>query len=97
MAKLTRADVLKLAQLSNLTLTEEEVIAFTEEITAILGYVEQLKDIDLSDYEPTSQVTGLVNVTRPDEIRDYGTTPEKLLENAPSKEGKQFKVKRMVQ
>lgn len=97
MAKLTTKDILKLAELSKLQLTDDEVSQFTDEITSILDYVEQLKNVDLKEYEPTSQVTGLVNVTRPDEIRDYGADQKALLKNAPSKDGNYFKVKRMVQ
>lgn len=97
MTKLTTADVLKLASLSRLRLEDDEIQHFADEITAILQYVEQLQEIDLKDFEPTSQVTGLTNVTRPDEIIDYGPTPEELLKNAPALEKRQFKVKRMVQ
>ena len=95
-AKLTRDDVLKLARLSRLTLTDEEVDQFAEEISAILGYVDQLQTIDLSTYEPTSQVTGLVNVMRPDVEKSYGVSPQELLKNAPATEDGHFKVKRML-
>ena len=96
MAKLTKDDVLKLARLSRLTLTDEEIDQFVGEISAILQYVEQLSTVDLSTYEPTSQVTGLVNVTRPDVEKSYGTTPEQLLQNAPATEDGHIKVKRML-
>lgn len=96
MAKLSRDDVLKLARLSRLHLTEEEVELYTKEISAILGYVEQLQNIDLEDVEPTFQVTGLKNVTRPDEVYDYGVTPEELLKNAPATQDGHIKVKRML-
>lgn len=97
MAKLTRDDVLKLARLSRLTLTDEEISRFTDEISAILQYVEQLQSVDLSDYEPTSQVTGLVNVMRPDEVHDYGADATALLKNAPSQESGFIKVKRILE
>lgn len=96
MAKLTNEDVLKLAKLSRLHLTDEEVEKFKNEITAILGYVEQLQNVDLDGLEPTYQVTGLSNVTRKDEVVDYGTTPEELLKNAPKVEKGSIKVKRML-
>lgn len=96
MTKLTRDDVLKLARLSRLKLTEAEILRFTKEITAILEYVAQLQRIDLKDYQPTTQVTGLVNVMRADAIIDYGTTPQELLQNAPAVEKHHFKVKRML-
>lgn len=96
MAKLTREDVLKLARLARLELTEEEIEEFSGELTAILQYVEQLQRVDIKGLEPTNQVTGLTNVTRPDEVRDYGYKPEKLLENLPAKQANQIKVKRML-
>jgi len=96
MAKLTRDEVLKLAQLARLRLTDAEVDQFTIEIEAILGYVEQLQSVDLDGLEPTYQVTGLTNVMRPDEIIEYGVSPTDLLKNAPATEGNQLKVKRML-
>jgi aspartyl-tRNA(Asn)/glutamyl-tRNA(Gln) amidotransferase subunit C len=96
MADLTRADVLKLAKLARLHLSEEEVTQFQKEISAILGYVEQLGQADVSGLEPTYQVTGLKNVMRPDEEIDYGTSSEDLMQNAPEIEKGQFKVKRMI-
>lgn len=96
MAKLTRDDVLKLAQLARISLTDEEAEAFTGELSAILQYVEQLSSVDVSGLEPTNQVTGLTNVMRPDEVIDYGYHPAKLLENVPAVEKNQLKVKRMI-
>ncbi len=96
MSKLSREDILKLAKLSRLTLTEEEIEQFASEIGAILEYSSQLQSVDNQGLEPTYQVTGLKDVMRPDEIIDYQATPEALLKNAPDSEKKQFKVKRMV-
>ncbi len=96
MAKLTREDVLNLARLSRLHLTDDEVVRFQKEIEAILGYVEQLQSVDLDNLEPTSQVTGLVNVTRADVEKDYGATPSDLLKNAPATQDAHIKVKRML-
>lgn len=96
MGKLTREDVLKLARLARLTLTDDEIEEFTDEISAILQYAEQLQDIDVKDVTPTYQVTGLTNVMRLDKVKDYGYTPADLLENAPEVEEDHIKVKRMV-
>lgn len=96
MAKLTREDVLKLARLSRLHLTDEEIEQFQNEISAILGYVEQLQKVDVKGLEPTFQVTGLKNVTRKDEVKNYGASPEELLKNAPATENGHLKVKRMI-
>lgn len=96
MAKLQKSDVLKLARLSRLHLTDVEVEKFQNEIEAILGYVEQLQNVDLKDLPPTNQVTGLENVMRVDEIKDYGVTPEDLLKNAPATQNGLIKVRRVL-
>lgn len=96
MATITREDVLKLAQLSRLGLNDEEVEEFSKELTEILKYVEQLGSVDIEGLEPTSQVTGLTNVTRKDEVKNYGYEPLDLLKNVPAVENNQIKVKRMI-
>lgn len=96
MAKLSRSDVLKLARLARLHLSDEEVETFQKEISAILGYVEQLQQADLKDVEPTYQVTGLKDVMRPDEVKEYGVSPAELLKNAPATENGHIKVKRVL-
>jgi aspartyl-tRNA(Asn)/glutamyl-tRNA(Gln) amidotransferase subunit C len=98
MADLSRDDVLKLAQLARLRLTDEEISTYQKELVEILKYVEQLNDVDVSGLEPTSQVTGLTNVTRADEEIDYGYKSLDLLQNVPHGrvEKNQIKVKRMI-
>ena len=96
MADFTRDDVLKLARLARIGLDESEVDKFTEEFAAILKYVEQLQSVNVDGLEPTVQVTGLTNVTRPDTVVDYGYKTEDLLKNVPNVENKQIKVKRMI-
>ena len=85
-----------MAKLARLHLSDDEIQQFAGEISAILGYVEQLQQVDLKDYEPTSQVTGLKNVMRPDKVKDYGVSPEELLKNAPATESGHIKVKRIL-
>lgn len=96
MADLTRDDVLKLARLARLDLSEEEISEFTKELSAILQYVEQLGAADTSGLEPTNQVTGLTNVYRADTVVDYGYKPSELLKNVPHVKDGQIKVKRML-
>lgn len=96
MAQLTREDVLKLARLARLDLSEEEIAEFADELGAVLDYVAQLQGVDVSGLEPTSQVTGLQNVMREDVLRDYGVTREDLLRLAPATQDGQLKVKRMI-
>jgi aspartyl-tRNA(Asn)/glutamyl-tRNA(Gln) amidotransferase subunit C len=96
MSKLTRDDVLKLAQLARLDLADDEVERYRKELTEILQYVEQLSSVDVEDLDPTNQVTGLTNVTREDEVRDYGYKAADLLKNVPSVQDNQIKVKRIL-
>jgi aspartyl-tRNA(Asn)/glutamyl-tRNA(Gln) amidotransferase subunit C len=96
MSKLSRDDVLKLAKLSRLRLSEEEIEKFRVELSEIIDYVEQLDSVETSGLEPTYQVTGLRNVFRLDEVKDYGYKTEDLLKNAPSTQDGQFKVKRVL-
>lgn len=96
MSKLSRVDVLKLAALSKLRLSEEEIEKLRGELSEILDYVEILNRVDVTGLEPTYQVTGLTNVMRDDEIKDYGYKSEDLLKNAPAIQDGQFKVKRVL-
>jgi len=96
MSKLSRDDVLKLALLSRLKLTDDEIERFRVELSSILEYVEKLNSVDVSGLEPTYQVTGLKNVMRKDEPVDYGYETEGLLKNAPAVKDNQFKVKRVL-
>jgi aspartyl-tRNA(Asn)/glutamyl-tRNA(Gln) amidotransferase subunit C len=96
MADLTREDVLKLARLARLTISDEEVEKYRAELSEILKYVEQLQSADVEGLEPTSQVTGLKNVMREDEIIEYGVTADDLLRIAPNKQNRHVKVKRMI-
>lgn len=98
MSKLSRKDILKLAELSALSITDEEAETFAHELSEILSYVETLNTVDITGLEPTYQVTGLTNVTRPDVInKDVARMGrELLLKNAPAQENGQFKVKRVL-
>ena len=87
---------MKLARLARLDLTDDEIEAFSGELSDILRYVEQLGDVDVSGLQPTTQVTGLKNVMREDEVIDYGVGHEELLRLAPQSQDGQVKVKRMI-
>lgn len=95
MAKISKDDVLNLAALSMLELSDEQLDRFTRELDEIVGYIEQLQAADVDGLEPTYQVTGLTNVTREDEVKSYETTDE-LLKNAPDREKNYIKVKRVL-
>ena len=97
MSTISIADVQKLAQLSALTITDNQAHTMTTELNEILGYVEQLNEVSTDGVEPTYQVNGLENVTRPDEIKDMGVSQENLLENAPEQQDGSIKVPRVLE
>jgi aspartyl-tRNA(Asn)/glutamyl-tRNA(Gln) amidotransferase subunit C len=85
---LTLDQIHKLAALARLKLTEEEGLRYVDELSAILGYVEQLSEVDTEGLLPTAQVTGLVNVVRQDVVVAPLATPEMLLrESARTQDG----------
>jgi len=96
MTQLTREDVLKLARLARLELSDDEIEEYQKELSAVLDYVAQLDTVDTEGLQPTSQVTGLKNVTRDDQVIDYGVSPEELLQLAPKSQDGHIKVKRMI-
>lgn len=97
MAKLSRDDIFKLANLARIKLTDSEADSFAEEITKILDYVEQLETVEVDDLKPTHQVTGLTNVWREDETIDYGYSPDELLKNVPKLKDRYIQVGRMIE
>lgn len=96
MTVISIADVQKLAVLSALNLNDKEAKNLQKDLQNILGFVEQLNEVDTTGVEPTYQVTGLENVTREDEVIDYGLNREHLLKNAPETKDGQIKVKRVL-
>ncbi len=96
MTDLTRDDILRLAHLARIELTDEDVTEFLGEFSAILQYVQLLDNVDTTGLLPTSQVTGLVDVTRPDTVITYGYQPQDMLANVPTVTNGQIKVNRMV-
>ena len=96
MTQISRDDVLHLAQLSSLELSDAEIDGLQIDISNILGYVEQLGKLDTQGVEPTYQVTGLESVWRDDKIVNYGVTREELLARAPKVVDNQIKVPKVL-
>lgn len=71
MAKsLTKADVLYIAKLAKIDLTEEEIEKFLSQLSVIVEHIGKLSEVDTENIEPTSQTTGLENVSRSD-VADF--------------------------
>ncbi len=91
-----KIDVKKVAELANITLSEDEIKKFEEQLLSILEYIEQLKKINTSNILPTSQTTGLENVTREDVISP-SLSQDEVLSNTKSKHNGLFKVKAILE
>lgn len=93
--KVTREEVLKIASLANLTLTDAEVETYTAQFNEILDYMDELNELDTGNIDPLSHVLELVNVTREDE-ETPSLTREEALSNAPETDGEFFIVPKVV-
>jgi len=86
-----KIDVSYVAKLANLPLKSEEEEKYSEQLSKILEYVEQLNKVDTSDVEPTFNVIGQSNVMREDETTSSLSQEEALL-NAPQKKAGMFET-----
>ena len=88
---ITRDDVAHVAHLARLTLTEDELDRFTEQLAAVLDHASDVEALEIDDVPPTARSFPLVNVMRPDEV---GPTldPGEVLDQAPAAEDQQFRV-----
>jgi aspartyl-tRNA(Asn)/glutamyl-tRNA(Gln) amidotransferase subunit C len=88
---ISRDEVLHVARLARLELTDDEVERFTEQLSAILEAVAKVSELDLSDVEPTAHPLDVVNVWAEDEPRPC-LSVEDALANAPDTHAGFFKV-----
>lgn len=89
MGKIDDSEVKHLSKLSNLKLTKKEIEIYSVQLSSIVSYVKSLQNVDTKNTFPTSQTTGLVNVTRKDEPKksDCLNQKEALSQTKSAKEG----------
>jgi aspartyl-tRNA(Asn)/glutamyl-tRNA(Gln) amidotransferase subunit C len=92
---LDREQVHKVAHLARLELTEEEEERLTTQLGDILGYFEQLNELDVSGVEPTTRAIEVSNVVRKDTLQPHAER-EAMLDAAPDRDGDFFKVPKIV-
>lgn len=91
--KLKREQVEKIAKLARLELAAKEKEKFQKELSAILDYVEQLKEVKVDGIQPTHQVTGLENIWREDQVFACDVkTRDEIIDNFPDKKDDLLKV-----
>lgn len=95
--KLTTDQVAHVAHLARLELTDEELTTYSEQLSAILAYVEQLESVDTTAVEPVAQVTGLSNVLQDDAEAADSVDRDKFLAGAPAAQPPYIKVKAVLE
>jgi aspartyl-tRNA(Asn)/glutamyl-tRNA(Gln) amidotransferase subunit C len=85
-----------IAHLARIAVNDDEIEHLQGELNAILAFVEQLNEVDVTGVEPMTSVTPMAMKTRPDVVTDGGD-PEAVLNNAPAREGDYFVVPKVVE
>lgn len=88
---ITVKDVEHIANLSRLTLTDEQKTKMTDQLSKILNFANDLQELDVENVQPTTHSLPLKNVLREDKAREW-LTQEEALSHAPDQENGQFKV-----
>ena len=93
---ITEKDILHVAKLSRLSLSDREAAGFTAQLDRIIGFVDKLNEVDVSGIEPTASNLESKNITRPDAVRKDHTADE-MLKNAPERDSDFFTVPRIIE
>ena len=93
---ITREDVLHLAKLSNISLSEEQIEPLKKDLDNIVGYISQLDEFDTEGVEPTYQCFDMQNVWREDVIEEFEANREDLLNLTVESEDHQIKVPKVL-
>jgi len=95
--KISLEEVKKIAELARIEVSPEEAEKFSGELSDVLGYIDQLSEVDTKSVEPISQITGLVNVVREDISEDFDEKMKReLVERARDKKEDYIKVKSVM-
>jgi len=93
--KIDSEQVRKVAKLSRLDLTDAEVEQYSDQLSAILGYVEKMNELDTDNVEPLAHSLPVTNCFREDVVKESLGT-EKAIANAPQSDEQYFKVPKIL-
>jgi len=94
--KMQKEVIEHIAKLARLDLSDQEKDLYAKQLSDILGYVNELQKLDISDVSDIGQITGLENQLAKDEIVDCGISKEDLFKNAPAQQDGYIKVKSVL-
>jgi aspartyl-tRNA(Asn)/glutamyl-tRNA(Gln) amidotransferase subunit C len=92
---LTRDEVIKIAKLARIELTDEEVERFQKQLSTVLEFVDELKKVDVSGVDEVFEVTGLINVQR-DDKPILAENQQEIFSQAPEMKDGFYKVKAIL-
>lgn len=90
------ATIRRIASLARIRVEEDEVEPLCHELNGILGWIEQLNEVDVSNVAPLTDATHMTMTMRPDVVTDGGY-PDKVLANAPERIGDFYAVPKVVE
>ncbi|MDD2751611.1 MAG: Asp-tRNA(Asn)/Glu-tRNA(Gln) amidotransferase subunit GatC [Candidatus Omnitrophica bacterium] len=96
MSIISKETVQYVAHLARIELKEKELEVLSGQLEGILGFIDQLKEIDISNIAPTSHILPVNNVLRED-LPKSSLPVEKVLQNAPEQEGNSFVVPKVIE
>ena len=83
MKKITKEEIIRVAELARIEMPETEAVATADEVSSILSFVDILQSVDTEGVKPTSQITALSDVWREDLVVSCDVPQAELLANAP--------------
>jgi aspartyl-tRNA(Asn)/glutamyl-tRNA(Gln) amidotransferase subunit C len=96
LSRISKDQVKHVAHLARLAVTDEEAELLTEQLDKIIGFAEELNELDTDNVEPTTHVLELKNILREDEVRNSVSVDE-AMKNAPAQKDGQFKVPNILE
>ncbi len=95
--KISSEEVEHIAELARIELTKEEKEKFSDELSDILGYIEQLQEVNTDNVRPVSQAIGMINVLREDVVENCDEDiRKKIIESFPEEKDGYIKVKQVM-
>lgn len=94
--EITREDIRHLADLSDFSMSDQELDDLTGDLRNIVGYISELSELDTKDVEPTYQAFEMENVWRDDEIKPQQANREELLNLTAEEKENQIKVPKVL-
>ncbi|MCK5475663.1 MAG: Asp-tRNA(Asn)/Glu-tRNA(Gln) amidotransferase subunit GatC [Candidatus Pacebacteria bacterium] len=95
--KISTKEVEHIADLARIELTSEETEKYANELSDVLGYIDQLAEVNTKEVEPVSQVTGIMNALRDDVAEDCDEdSKDKIIDNFPQGKDGYIKVKQVM-